>query len=235
MSRGSQAVEWPRVLGLLGLLSVVLAPTIVSAQECAGLLTVAIKVSRPAMDEVAVQVAPPDEIERLAGASAMRQSPHRLMVIRETIDAHFTLSRPFVRRSSTQFCAAANAVTISFGVFRRRVVIANEAAADTCVKDALLRHEAEHYRILDEAIDVFLRQRRDQIRHAFTGAAMRPAPTPEGAIKALEIDLMEFEKQDLSRIRRAGDAVENLATLRNACGGKVGELEARLLPSGRDF
>ena len=241
MSRGPQLALWPLVLGLLGFLPVVLAPAIVSAQECVGLPTAAIEVSRPATDQVAVEAVSPSEIERLAGASAMQQSPHRLMVILETIDAHFTLSRPFVQRSPTQFCAAAKAVTISFGVFRRRVVITNEAAADACVKDALLRHEAEHYRILDEAIDAFLRQRRDQIRQAFTGASMRPAPSREAAIKALEANLMDFlnrmvkqfEEQELSGIRRAADNAADLASLRSACGGRVRELEERLSQPGK--
>jgi hypothetical protein len=128
-------------------------------------------------------------------------------------------------------------VTISFGVFRRAIIIIREAAADACIEAALLRHEAEHYRLLDEAIGTFLQQRRDQIRQVFESATERPAPSREAATEALEKDLMaflnrmvkQFVEQDLRAVKQAADNVRDLAALRSACGGRVHELEQRLL------
>ncbi len=112
-----------------------------------------------------------------------------------------------------------------------------QAAADGCLRAALLRHEADHYRILDNAIDSYFRQRRDQINRGFAAATEKLAPTREGAAQMFEADLTaflrrmvrEFEKQELSGIRRGADTAANLAALRSACGGEVNELEKHLL------
>jgi hypothetical protein len=224
---------------LLALLAIAgLSPRTASARECDLSSTAPIKVSRPASDDVVEQVVAPAEIEKIADVRGIRQSPHRLIVVSETIDAHFALANRVVELSPTQFCNAPQAITISFGVFRRSVFITREAAADDCVRAALLRHEAQHLRSVDEAVDAFLQQHQDQIRLAVTSASEAAAPTRGDAVHALKTNLMaflnrmlqQFMEQELSGIKRGADSASHLAELRNACDGRVLALERRLFP-----
>jgi hypothetical protein len=45
-------------------------------------------------------------------------------------------------------------------VVRREVFVAPEAAREPCVRAALLAHEGEHNRMVDDAVSAFIRQHR---------------------------------------------------------------------------
>jgi len=59
-------------------------------------------------------------------------------------------------RRKEGFCDAPEAVLIGFGAVTRHLFMTPEAAAEPCVRSALLAHEGRHDRTLDEAIHAFI-------------------------------------------------------------------------------
>lgn len=125
----------------------------------------------------------------------------------------------------------------------RQVFMTPEAAAEPCVRSALLAHEGRHDRTLDEAIHVFIQQRRGKLAPEIAELKDKRASDQGAAVKAFEAGLAtlttrmmkEFKEEQVTRIRRSVDTDARLAELRRPCHGRLGELEESARHDGQEM
>jgi hypothetical protein len=183
----------------------------------------------------------PSELDRIAheiGVSTAARTAHPLMLIIAEFDAQIAMLPRVVEARSdggTVYCNAPSAVAIGLGVVRPRVFLIEAAAAEPCIRSALLDHAAEHSRALENAAKIFFQQQRETFAARLRELKQAPAPDQESAITAFKLGLKSFlagmVKQFASEMERLPDEVdtpERLEALRDACGGKVREMEEEL-------
>jgi hypothetical protein len=183
-----------------------------------------------------------DEINRIArdlDLPAARRAIHPLMLITIQVDTHVAITpRILELRSDGEmlYCNAPTVVAVGFGVIRRRIILVDTAAAAPCVRGTLLAHAAEHSRALNSEVETFLRQIRDEFRARVKELKQTPAPDPASAVKAFNSGLATFLfnlvvrfKAQTEPMQDALDTPSRLEELRNACGGKVRQMEQELI------
>jgi hypothetical protein len=220
---------------VVALLCLITAPAAVAAPICTALPDSDLKLSPLSADTVDQEIAPTEQIARLS-VGEPGHVPHPLLAVRYSIDSNVGLVHRVVPAKDGGFCAAPEAVTFGFGVTRRRAILAPEAAAEPCVKYALLAHEAEHYRVVSEGIRAFLYRQEAPLARYLGELKARPAAGETAAKKALETGLLgasarlieKFNKNEVARIREEIDSPVRLAALSASCNGRIGALERRI-------
>lgn len=181
------------------------------------------------------------EMDRLADAdkiSAEARAAHPLMLIVAELGAkvhveHRTIAVRY--DGATAYCDAPTSVDLGLGTFGRKVVLWREAAADSCVKQALLRHYEEHSRALDNKTEDFVHQRYQEFALGLRDLKYKPYPDRQTAVRGFETGLRAFLRTminrfdaEIDRSRRDIDTAERLEALRNACGARIREMEHQL-------
>ena len=182
--------------------------------------------TREEMDRIAAQI----------GATAEMRAAHPLMLIVAQAGTHVEVAHRLIARRDADgdayVCDVPSAVVVVMGAFKRRVILHKEAAANSCVRKALLDHMARHSQVLDQKIDVFIDEHRDELARGVEALTQKAAVDEPSASQAFEAGLAalvgpvyrQFEVE-IERSRLEADTPEALAQLRAACGGKLRELE----------
>lgn len=119
------------------------------------------------------QTATYDEMDRLAvqlGIPATTREAHPLMLIiaqagtdvemaHQTIESHSAVG-------NASFCDAPPSVLVTIGAFKSRIILHRSAAADSCIRQALLKHLLQHKHVLDKTIDSFVEAHRNGLARA---------------------------------------------------------------------
>lgn len=200
-----------------------LAPGFARAESCSSPPQPILELRMPAAVAVHPHVVSTAELERFAGPAA----PHALMTMRYTLDAEIALV-------PAPAACAGGIVIIRFGIVRRQMLLAREAAAAPCIRAALLAHERVHSRIIADGARDFIEQRRPQLNRVVNDAISPERPRDEAArdasavsriYAALQRLIAEFGDNMRGPLREAGDTPRALAQLAGACGGAVGVLD----------
>jgi hypothetical protein len=212
-----------------------------SALACRNLPESTLRLHSAQPIETEEQSATLSEMDRIAleiGVSAAAQAAHPLMLIINELGTQVSVRhRTIGTRGDGElaYCDAPKSVEFALGLVGREVFLEEHAAADPCVRNVLLEHDAEHHRALRKAIEVFVERRREELLARLQELKRTPAPDRASAINTLESGLKSFIvtmvkefKDDMERSREDVDTPRRLQELRNACGGKVRELEQQL-------
>jgi hypothetical protein len=196
---------------LAALVTLTLFPFGVAAQECSELPRSELTVYRLAADHVTEHTATPGEIARLWTASGKGgPAPHALMAIVNEIETKLAVVHRLVGSPEGGFCDAPEAVLIGFGAVSRHVFMAPAAAMEPCVRSALLAHEGQHERMLEEAVHAFIQQHRQELAQELVELKGKRASDQGAAAKAFETGLEismarmlnEFKQEQVDRIRQ---------------------------------
>jgi hypothetical protein len=216
---------------LAALMLVMTAPGAFAAAPCAELPPTDLRLQPLSVDDVHEVVASANEIARLS--TVIREDvPHPLMAVRYAIDSNVAPVHRLVPAIAGGFCNAPETVIFGFGVTRRLVVLASQAMSDSCIKSALLAHEAEHYRLVSEAIRTFLQEKEaelaEQLRELKAQRAadeVSAKSTMETGLLSASARLMEEFTQEARQIREQIDSPSRLAELSASCHGRIDALE----------
>ena len=110
-----------------------------------------------------------------------------------------------------------------------------EAAEDACVRGVLLAHEADHNQAVDALLAAFLEQEKPWLGAGFNALKHTSAKDPDEAAARFEAggqaivhEVAERFSTAKERLWRELDSPTELDRLRQACQGKVAQLEASL-------
>jgi hypothetical protein len=180
------------------------------------------------VDEVKVPAA---ELRHAIRTTGGVFSHHTLMLSASDLAAWFDIEHRIVPREDGLVCDAPVLVRMGFGSSGRHPFLAQSAAADACVRQAMLDHEAAHNRVMESVVRRFVDERQNDFRLGVTALKATPAPSPEVAQarweKGMQAMLLEARRQLLSELREAStetDTPAALAALEDACGGKIRQL-----------
>jgi hypothetical protein len=186
-------------------------------------------IKTPPVDELAVDAG---ELDRL-GSSDPASSFHTMMVTTHDVAIFFEIAHRVIPTTGGQFCDAPELVRIVVGFPKRTAYFARQAAQDTCIRAAMLAHEADHRRADAAAITKLLNAKQEYISASVAALKRIPMPSPEVAVARWEMSLravLEIVKQDFlaeePQINASVDTPEALRRLENACGGKLKQIEA---------
>jgi hypothetical protein len=235
-------VGQPPPLGIIVLiLSLLIAGSASAGQVCRDLPESKLRLYSAHPIKTEEHLATRSEMDRIAleiGVSAAARAAHPLMLIATELGTQVSVLHRTIQalnRGEPAYCDAPKSVEFGLSIVGRKVLLEETAAADPCVRSALLEHEAEHSRALYRAIKVFIRQRREELAARLRELKQTPAPDRASATNALEADLKSFLvtmvqpfKNEMERSRAGVDTPERLEELRNACGGKVRKMEQEL-------
>ena len=185
------------------------------------------------------QSATREEMDRIAGqigASAAVREAHPLMLIIAQAGAHVEFAhRPIEVRDAVgkaYFCDIPISIVLRVGVFRRQVILHENATKDACVRTALLDHYFQHSHVLDETVDRFAIRHRAELADALYDLTRKTAPDTLSATRELETgldslisSLYQSFKLEIRRSRLVVDTPAALEQLRNACEGRLQYLE----------
>ena len=150
------------------------------------------------------------------------------MVSASDLVTWFDIMHRIVPREDGSVCDAPSLVRMGFGTWSRRVFLTRAAAADPCVRQTLLDHEAAHNRAVEEAVDQFMDRQKRNFQRGLTALKQTPAPDAETAElrweQGLRIMVVDARLRLFAAIRVAWTQADEpfaLAALENACGGKV--------------
>lgn len=181
-----------------------------------------------AVDAVGVPI---EELEPKAQTEALA-SRHTLMLTASDIVTWFQIAHRIVRRTDGSVCDAPTLVQMGFGSSRRLAFLASAAAADPCVRQKMLDHEAAHTRALDEVVDRFIEQQQSNLQRGMQALKQTPAASVAIAKARWEMGVSaivtEAKRQLVIELAAESDQIDApaaLAELENACGGKVRQLE----------
>jgi hypothetical protein len=202
-----------------------LIPAVAYGGSCPDQPRLALRLRAPAPTGVTEHIVAAGDIEKLSAAPAR----HVLMAITYALDSRVGI----VRKAAADAAEACSTfeIVVTFGIARRDVFLAHEAAAMPCIRQALLAHENDHNRITTQAAHAFIERRRAQLLQA-ANAALEPAGDPAldadfqaAVMRMLQQLSAEFGAEARGRLRDAGDTPAALAGLAAACGGALGALE----------
>jgi hypothetical protein len=206
------------------------APGAFAAAPCTELPT-DLQLQPLSVGDVHEEVAPEDEIARLS-TGIRGDVPYPLMAVRYTIDSNVAPVHRLLPVLGGGFCDAPETVIFGFGITRRLVVLVPQAVSDSCVKSALLAHEAEHYRLVSEALRTFLQEKEaalaEQLRELKAQRAadeVSAKRTMETRLLSASARLMEEFTQKAGQIREQIDTPARLAALSALCHGRIDALE----------
>ena len=190
--------------------------------------------TREEMDSIAAQI----------GATPEMVSAHPLLLIVAQAGTHVEIAHRVIERQDAQgvayVCDVPRSVDVIIGAFKRRVILQREAAADSCIRQALLDHMAQHSRVLDAHIDLFVDEHRDELAREIQALTRRAAADEATATHAFETGVAalvgplyrQFEaKVESSRLE--ADTPEAVEQLGQACGESLRRLERKTRASGQ--
>lgn len=114
------------------------------------------------------------------------------MLMTAGIDAHVSVQNRTLEIGSGDglvFCDAPTSVAVAFGVVGRKVFLLRDAAAESCVRHALSDHYAAHSSAVDDEVQLFIRQQREEIGTRLRELKQTAAPDPVSANSAFETSL----------------------------------------------
>lgn len=199
--------------------------SLATAQECSGLPPTRFSLYGLTANDITPHAARRQDLNDAA-------SPHPLMAMGYVIDGKIAIIHRVVAQQAG-YCDAPERVMVGIGLIRRDVYIAPEASAVPCIRDALLAHEREHYRVVDAAIRAFLTEKQGALAQEIEAWETAPARDGDSSKQQFEVAV----RQVLNRVhkelttaiagplRQAVDSPAALATLHAACGGAVGVME----------
>jgi hypothetical protein len=94
----------------------------------------------------------------------------------------FDVAHRVVPHADGLVCHATTLVRIGFGSSRRFAFLSRAAAADVCVRQEMLDHEAAHSGAFIDVVDRFIEQRRSTFERGMATLKQIPAPN-EGTAK----------------------------------------------------
>jgi hypothetical protein len=214
-----------------------------AAEECADLPQSDLKFYQLSSDHVTEHIATTTEIARLAASSGQARPPHPLMAVVDAIDTEVSVVHRLVASPEKGYCDAPETVLVGLGVVSRAVFVAPEAAREPCVRAALLAHEGEHNRIVDETVPAFIRQHRAELGRKLAELKRTGAPDQAAAVRAFEAGLKEsvasmaakFKEELGEHVRQSIDSARRLAKLSGACNGRLGKLEKSAMEHGQEL
>lgn len=210
----------------LFLLSAGLFSAVARAEACSTPQRLVLHVQAPAPPRVTEHIVAAADIRKLS-ASPER---HALMALSYRLVSQVAIVRdPADDRAEA--CGPLE-VVVTFGVGRRDVFLAREAASSPCIRSALLAHEREHDRITTRAARAFVDRRRAQLLRVIAAALGPPAGDPtlstsfqDAVLRALRQLSAEFGADIRGPLRTAADTPAALAGLAAACKGALGALD----------
>lgn len=159
-------------------------------------------------------------------------SRHTMMLTGGDLAVLFQITHRVIPQADGSFCDAPSLVSIGFGVSRRVAYLARDAAADACLRAAMLDHEAVHTMLLDEAVDRFIDRQRGPLQRGMRALKQTPAPTArlaqaswETGMQALTAVARRQLRDELGAAIARADAALSLAALEDSCGGKLRRLQ----------
>jgi hypothetical protein len=173
---------------------------------------------------------PAETLDRLAPDDAL-QSRHALMLTTSDVVTLFEIRHRMVPQADGAVCDAPSLVRIGVGTGRRVAYLARAAAADSCVRAAMLAHAEDHYRSFNATVDHFIGQQKDSLERGMI--ALKQMPGANAALAkarweaGLRTLLSEVRQRLLDELRAANAAIDAAATLAEACGGKMRQLQAQ--------
>jgi hypothetical protein len=188
-----------------------------------------IKASAPEAVEV-----PVEELDRNREAEGGLASRHTLMITLSDFVSWFEVTHRVVPRADGSVCDAPSLVRMGFGSSRRLAFLARGAAEDACVRQKMLEHEAAHSRAFDEVVDRFIADQQYNLRRGMAALKQAPAPNENVAKARWEEGVRAIaaaaRQQLLSEIQSAIAGIDEpsaIAALKDACDGKIRQLEQR--------
>jgi hypothetical protein len=192
--------------------------------------------------ETKEQTASRDEMDRIAdqiGASAAVREAHPLMLITARAGTQVEVANQIIEgrdaARNAYFCDAPTSVKVLLGAFKTTIILHRNAATDPCIRQTLLEHQRQHSRALNETIDLFVDEHRDEFTRAIHDLMQNAAPDALSASQRFETGLavlirVLYQKFALEaeRARLVADTPAALAQLRKACDGKLRRLELEL-------
>ena len=225
----------------VAIMLLIAAPGAFAASPCGELPPTDLKLQPLSSDDIQEEVAPADKIAQLS-TTIRGDAPHPLMAVRYVMDSNVAPVHRLVPAPGGGFCNAPERVAFGFGVTRRRVILAPEAASESCVKSALLAHEADHYRFVREAIREFFQGQEEAVARKLEELKAQRTTDEDAARRAMEAGLLGVSaqliqqfNQNVGRIREAIDSPAQLAALSASCNGRVAELEGRVRRGEREL
>jgi hypothetical protein len=211
-----------------------------NAQECKNLPRSEVNIYRLRVETVTETVAPADVVVRQMGGGDPANAPHPLMAVTYALDSKVATEHQLIAADGG-YCDVPETLRIGFGIATRKVVLADTAAKDGCIREALLEHEADHYRISQEIIQKFIERRSPQFAQEILSLEAARSPDEATATKAFQSGLWEalarfladFEKESVKDLKSAVDTAPRLASLRTACEGRLAKMEAKI--RGKDL
>ena len=190
--------------------------------------------TREEMDAIAVQI----------GATSEMRNAHPLLLIVAQAGTHVEIAHRVIERQDAQgvayVCDVPRSVDVIIGAFKRRVILHREAAADGCIRQALLDHMAQHSRVLDAHIDLFVDEHRDELAREIQALTHRAAADEATATHAFETGVAalvgslyrQFEAE-VEQSRLEADTPQALEQLGQACGERLRRLERKTRAGGQ--
>jgi hypothetical protein len=176
-----------------------------------------------------------DRVAAAGKVSAEARAAHPLMLIIAELGVQVRVKHRTVavrNNVGTVYCDAPISVDLGVGTFGRKLILLREAAADSCVRQALRHHYEEHSRALDEKAEEFVHHRYQELAARLHELKETPHPNRKAAIRAFEAGLRSFLpttidmlEAEIDHLRGALDTPQRLEELRNACGGRIREME----------
>jgi len=159
-------------------------------------------------------------------------SRHTMMLTGGDLAVLSQITHRVIPQADGSFCDTPSLVNLGFGLSHRIAYLARDAAADACVRAAMLDHEAIHTRLLEETVDRFIDRQREPLQQGMLALKQTPAPTAqlararwEEGLQALTVAAGRQLGDELrTAIARADDAL-SLAALEDSCGGKLRRLQ----------
>ena len=209
-----------------------------AAAECGNLPRSGLKVGRfeaSGFMQVEASAAELDRLARESPSAAAYRAPHPLMLLIRHVRSGFRVNhRPVTAHDGdvSAYCDAPKSVGIGLGFVLRLAYLAPEAAADACVRQALIEHEGRHERAEIKALKAFLRDEADGFAERLRQLKQTPAPSAAEAERRFEAGIAEItsdaERRFLAirdQTREAVDSPEEIERLQKACGGRLRRLE----------
>ena len=192
-----------------------------------------------------------DEMDRIAvrlGVTNKERQVHPLMLMAAELDAHVAVQHRAVEVDTSDgpaFCDAPTSVVVAFGAVRRKVYLLQKAAADPCVRRALLAHYSEHSRALDREVQLFIHNQSGVVGMRVQMLKQRAALDILSANKAVEAGVWSIVKNMVTDFKHEMiqarqtmseeiDSPERLDELRDACSGKIRKMENDMIPPETD-
>lgn len=177
---------------------------------------------------VTVTVAPHVAVEQVPVLTS-----HPLPAVETDVASWFRVVHRVVRADGGAYCAAPSGVGFGLSHSRRQVHLARGAAEDTCVRDTLPAHEADHNRADDALLTTLLEQEEPCLGAGFNALKHTPMRDADEAAASFETGGRANVGEVTERFRTAKEQLwrqmgspAEPARLRQACNGRVGRLEA---------